>query len=215
MKDKTGNRRFFPIHCEKSRQIKSVSEWINDADFDAELDQVWAEAFEAWNKGESLWIGEEMEKIAQVIQEQHTKPDPLVGMIETFLAKKIPSDWYETDIQRRIEFCQNLGDFDVDEQEKYLPRNKICVMEIWAELMNGDLKKLTQHKQQEIFDALLKIQDWEEYKNYGEKLNFGSAYGQQKAFVRKKADKNFSASKAESNFENEKADEFDENNLPF
>ncbi len=211
LKDKTGNRRFFPIHCDREKQVKAVSEWINDTEFDAEIDQIWAEAFEAWNKGESLWVGAEMEKIAAIIQEQHTKPDPLIGAIEMFLNNPVPSDWYAKDLRSRIEFNRGLGVFDAEDKKNFVSRNKICVLEIWVELLDGDIKKLSQYKQQEIFDALLKIEGWEQHKNYGEKLFFGSAYGMQKAFVRKSDAKNICE---KENFET-KADDVDESDLPF
>lgn len=181
LKDKTGNRRFFPILCEKFKREKSV---FADENLDYELDQVWAEAFVAFNKGESLWIGEKMEELARVIQEQFTKPDPLVGAIEEFLSVDVPANWYERTMSQRIEYSRGIGDFDED-IKKFIRRDKICVMEIFCELLGGEMKKLTLAKSQEIFDALLKVDGWEEYKNYGEKLDFGTGYGLQKAFIRK------------------------------
>ena len=56
-----------------------------DENIDYEIDQVWAEAVAAWNSGENIWIGYEMEQMAKKIQEQHTEENPLVGAIEAYL----------------------------------------------------------------------------------------------------------------------------------
>lgn len=181
LKDKTGNRRFFPVNCSYDRRKKNV---YLDENIDSEIDQVWAEAVAAWNTGESLWIGHEMEQVAKKIQEQHTEESPLTGAIEEYLNKKVPADWYSRDLQRRVEFIRGTGDFD-EEVKNYIQREKICTAEIWCELLGGDLKKLSAYESKNVLDALLSLNDWTLSKD---KMFFGTAYGLQKAFVRKKAD---------------------------
>lgn len=179
LKDKTGNRRFFPIECSFERREKSVFEEEN---IDAEIDQIWAEAVVAWNNDESVWIGSEMEQIAKKIQERHTEEIPLVGAIEEFLKKEIPQDWYERNLQRRVEYMRGSGDFDEAEQPTF-KRDKVCTSEIWCELLGGEMDRLTPYKSKEIIDALMCVTDWEPS---SEKLFFGRSYGSQKAFIRKK-----------------------------
>ena len=166
LKDKTGNRRFFPISASSARREKNI---FLDENIDYEIDQIWAEAVAAWDSGENIWIGYEMEQIAKKIQEQHTEENPLVGMIEEYLNKKIPANWYERDLQRRIEFIRGIGDFDEAETEK-IQRQKICTAEIWCELLGGDMKKLTPYESKNIIDALMSLQDWEQYHSNEEKL---------------------------------------------
>lgn len=50
LKDRTGNRRFWPIRVGIQEPAKSL--WADDVY--AEIDRVWGEALAAWNKGESL-----------------------------------------------------------------------------------------------------------------------------------------------------------------
>ena len=206
LKDRTGNRRFFPISASSERRTKNI---FLDENIHYEIDQVWAEAVAAWNSGESIWIGYEMEQLAKKIQEQHTEENPLVGMIEEYLNKKIPANWYERDLQRRVEFIRGIGDFDENETEK-INRDKVCTAEIWCELLGGDTKRFTPYESKNIIDALMRLSDWTPYKNNGEKLFFGAAYGMQKAFVRKVDAENKSVED-----ENLKADDTDETDLPF
>ena len=174
-----------------------------DENIDYEIDQVWAEAVAAWNSGENIWIGYEMEQMAKKIQEQHTEENPLVGAIEAYLDKKIPANWYDRDLQRRVEYIRGVGDFDEVETEK-IQREKICTAEIFCELLGGDMQRLKPYESKNIFDALMSLKDWEQYKNNEEKLFFGAAYGMQKAFVRKNIAEKI-----------EKAVETDEDDLPF
>ena len=63
-----------------------------------------------------------------------------------------------------------------------MKRNKVCTAEVWCELLNGDMKKLTPIEVKKISTALSKLTNWVESE---EKINFGTDYGLQKAFVRK------------------------------
>ena len=183
LKDPTGNRRFFPVHCEKAKRTRNIFEEIEAGTISEEMDQVWAEAYSAWQSGESLWVGEKMEEIAKIYQAQHTEQNPLTGQIEEFLNKKIPADWYSRDVQRRLEYMWGIGDFD-EEETTSKAREKICVAEIWCEMLKGDMRNLNSHRVNNIYNALLALEGWQPYKNNREKLEFGTGYGLQKAFVK-------------------------------
>ena len=58
--------------------------------------------------------------------------------------------------------------------------DRICALEIWVELLNGDVKKLTRAMATEINDVLRKTEGWEQAKN---KLVF-NYYGRQRGFIR-------------------------------
>ena len=182
LRDPTGNRRFFPVHCEKAKRTRNIFEEIEAGTISEEMDQVWAEAYSAWQSGESLWVGEKMEEIAKIYQAQHTEQNPLTGQIEEFLNKKIPADWYSRDVQRRLEYMWGIGDFD-EEETTSKAREKICVAEIWCEMLKGDMRNLNSHRVNNIYNALLALEGWQPYKNNREKLEFGTGYRLQKAFV--------------------------------
>lgn len=181
LKDATGNRRFFPVSVGLVKPTKAI---FNNPELDSDIDQVWAEALVAWDNGETTWIGSEMELIAKKVQAQHTEEMPLLGMIENYLERRIPLDWYKWGLSRRLEFLRN-NDFDALDESESMKRNKTCTAEIWCEVLNGDLKKLNPYETGKITTLLNSLEDWMPYENSGEKMDFGDSYGLQKAYVRR------------------------------
>ena len=185
LKDRTGNRRFWPIRVGIQNPVKSL--WSDDVD--AEIDQVWAEALAAWNKGESLWIGEEMEAQAQKVQEQHAEDNPLIGVIQEYLDREVPKNWYTFDLQPRRDFLKGDG-FEIDMAGSF-KRDKICPLEIWCEILNGDVRRFTTTERREIRDALQKIEGWKKKESSEGKARFGILYGTQRGtYVREGVDEN-------------------------
>ena len=179
LKDPTGNRRFFPVTVGLNKPTKSI---FFDENLDSEIDQVWAEAVTLWKAAETLWIGREMELVAKKVQEQHTEENSLVGMLEDYLEKEIPTDWYGRSKNYRISYITNNGDFNAVDEVKLMKRNKVCTAEVWCEMLNGDMKKFAPAESKKINTALSKLTDWVETED---KIQFGTDYGLQKAFVRK------------------------------
>jgi len=178
LKDRTGNRRFWPVRVGMQKNTKSL--WSEN--IDSEIDQVWAEAVKAWKDGEGIWIGEEMEETAREIQAQHTEDNPLVGVIQEYLETEVPKNWYTLDVQTRREFLK--GEIEIDMTGSF-KRNKICHLEIWCEVMGGDLKRFTNQDRREIWDALNSLDDWILYRDGNIRLSFGKPYGQQRTYIRK------------------------------
>ena len=76
LKDRTGNRRFWPITGDKDRKTKNSWDLSKD-----EIDQLWAEAFVYWSEGEPLVLEGALEEEALRIQLSHTEGGELVGLI--------------------------------------------------------------------------------------------------------------------------------------
>ncbi|WP_218568793.1 virulence-associated E family protein, partial [Klebsiella grimontii] len=66
LKDKTGNRRFYPLSCERGRQKKTVY----DGSLENIVAQLWAEAKHYYDNGEALYLREEIEKVAREKQQE-------------------------------------------------------------------------------------------------------------------------------------------------
>lgn len=175
LRDKTGNRRFWPIDVGINEIKKSV---FNMTNYD--IDQIWAEAVELWNNKEPLYLSPEEEKEALKQQDSHSEESAKAGLIEEFLDRKLPENWYELDSYKRKEFIQ--GDGFNSQVEGNMQRNKTCVIEIWVELFNGDPKQLTPMLSREINDILSGLHEWEKARN---PLTFGKNYGKQRAYIRK------------------------------
>ena len=119
----------------------------------------------------------EAEAIRQ--QDGHTQENAMVGMVEDYLARPLPLDWYELNIQARRAFIHGRGDFgEVGLKAEYLKRTRVCAMEIWVELLEGDPKNLQPIKSREITEAIRKIPGW----SYKMVQRFSKPYGSQRSY---------------------------------
>ena len=176
LKDRTGNRRFWPITGDKDRKTKNSWDLSKD-----EIDQLWAEAFVYWSEGEPLVLEGALEEEALRIQLSHTEGGELVGLIEEYLNMLLPEDWESKDIYDRREYIRNYGD---DDYCGSVQRERVCALEIWCEVMEGDRKNLQNAKAREIIDILQSIKGWSPYSKSVGKMRFGKMYGVQRAFIR-------------------------------
>ena len=176
LKDRTGNRRFWPITGDKDRKTKNSWDLSKD-----EIDQLWAEAFVYWSEGEPLVLEGALEEEALRIQLSHTEGGELVGLIEEYLDMLLPEDWESKDIYDRREYIRNYGD---DDYCGSVQRERVCALEIWCEVMEGDRKNLQNAKAREIIDILQSIKGWSPYSKSVGKMRFGKMYGVQRAFIR-------------------------------
>jgi predicted P-loop ATPase len=178
LKDKTGNRRFWPVVtgiCERKKNM-----WTDL--LQPEIDQIWAEALAIWKAGEKLYLDSEAEKQALKVQENHTEESTKEGMIREYLDRLLPSSWSSMDIGARRRFIHGC-EFGEAEEGTVL-RDRVCAMEIWVELFQGEPKMMTPMQAREINDVLRKLEGWRPYAKGTGKLKFGKMYGPQRAFVK-------------------------------
>ncbi|MFR1015541.1 VapE domain-containing protein, partial [Veillonella sp.] len=173
LKDRTGNRRFWPISGDKRRKV--CNSWDLSKD---EVDQIWAEAFMMWANGETLVLDESLEQEAINIQQSHTEGSELTGLIEEYLSVLLPPNWDSKDLYDRRAYLES---YDAEKGGKQ--REKVCALEIWCEVLSGDRKTLSNAKARELIDILQSLHGWEPYNKGSGKLRFGKLYGVQKAFV--------------------------------
>lgn len=176
LKDRTGNRRFWPITGDKDR--KTANSWDIT---DEEIDQIWAEAFYYWLEGESLVLEGAVAEEAMRVQMSHTEGGELMGLIEEYLSMRLPADWENYELHERREY---IREYDETEASGFRLRERVCPLEIWCELLEGDRKNLLNAKAREIMDVLQAIPGWIPYTNGTGKVRFGKLYGPQRAFIR-------------------------------
>ena len=112
-------------------------------------------------------------------QEKHTEDNALVGMIENYLTRLLPTNWYDRNIPARRAFIHDRGDFGVEQLKDYaLTRTRVCALEIWVELLEGDPKNLQPIMSRNIGEALRKIKGW---RPVGTR-RFSQPYGNQKSY---------------------------------
>ena len=173
LRDKTGNRRFWPIDCAVHEPTKNVF-----SDLSAEAPQIWAEALTAWQLGENLYLTGEALKLAEAVQEAHSEQSSKEGVIREFVAREILPDWDKRSITQRRMYWQ--ADFQ-KEGVKRTAREKICAAEIWCECFGGDLRTMRRSDSIEINCILQRIPGWDKSQKA---IRFGAEYGVQKGFIR-------------------------------
>jgi len=177
LRDPTGDRRTYPIDCWKVTPTKSIFE-----DLDEEIDQIWAEAMELWKNGEPLYLKGEALNLAKQKQEQHKEDTPLKGLIEDYLNRRYPDNWEEMDEVARRNFIK-AGEASLDFPDTInltVTKDKVCVLEVWVEVLGNSPGSLKKSDSREINDILRSIDGWEKTDS---SLRFGR-YGTQRGYVR-------------------------------
>lgn len=173
LKDKTGNRRFWPIEVGRYKATKSI--WD---DLPGEVDQIWAEAYNNYyTKGQRLMLEGKALVISEEMQEQHTEGSTKEGMIKDFLDKRVPSDWHKWDLGRRRMFWSGSA---AKEGLDLVERDRVCVLEVYVECFSGDPKYIRKTDAIEINKILEGLPDWERKNS----MKTG-AYGTQRGYVKK------------------------------
>lgn len=159
--DETGNRRFWPIDCN--------AEKVDVEKLKKEVGQIWAEAVIMYNKGEQLYLEEEL--IPDVLRAQKSKmvSDPWEGEIEAWLSKPIPSNYYEIDQGQVIPCSESIE------------RAEVCVTDVWQNCLGQDIGRLTKRDSNRLGRVLSALQGWSKG-SITKRL--GKRFGVQKVWVR-------------------------------
>lgn len=173
LKDRTGNRRFWPLECSKGK--KSI---FTDLTAD-EIDQIWAEAVEKYENGEGIFLTEYETEELEKVQKAHTEGQDTIGQIEYYLDMYVPHNWRDMDIFERRLYIKT---YDGSTKDRYL-RNEICVLEILCELFEYDRNKITSATAREFNSIMQNLEGWGLYAINRGRKNF-KMYGKQRAYVR-------------------------------
>lgn len=181
LRDITGNRRFWPVQ---------VSERGSHHPWDLEeIDQVWAEAIQAYKDGESLFLSGEVAQMAYAKQQEAMESDDREGLVQDYLDRLLPENWDNMDLYQRRTFLGG-GEFEDTPTEGTVRRERVCIMEIWCECFGKERQNLKKADSYELEGILNKIGGWERYTgNASGKMRI-SGYGIQRAFIRNENAKN-------------------------
>lgn len=172
LRDPTGNRRFLPIDVRPEYATKNVAQELTEE----EVDQVWAEAYEMYKQGESLYMTGEEDIIAKIEQHKHSEQDERKGIIEEYLNAKYPDNWSSMDLYDRRKWLE-----DPLSQTGTIQKDFVCVAEIWCECLGKEKNDMTRYNTRDINDILRSLPEWEASTST---KNF-SIYGKQKYYKRK------------------------------
>lgn len=153
-RDTTGNRRFWPVDCTKNEAKKEKF----FKEFNEEMvAQIWGEAKVLWDKGETLYLSNEIEQKAFDVQEEHKEVDIRVEPIVKYLDTLLPEDWEEMPLDERRDY---LGD-NFQERVGVKQRDRVCVLEIVQEVFGQNTSSLDNYKAKEYNDILHGLPNWE------------------------------------------------------
>ena len=178
LRDSTGNRRFWPVVVEGVSAEKAP--W-NMTDYT--ISQIWSEALQTWRDGEKLYLEGEVAAEAYEQQKLAMEADERVGLIKDYLDRLLPEDWEDKIISERRAFIHD-DDFG-QAATGTVPRDRVCVAEIWCELFRKDLMSIKRNDIDELHGLMRRIDGWCRYAgNKDGKMKF-KLYGSQRAYVKK------------------------------
>ena len=145
LRDKTGNRRFWPVDVGLYTPKKSVFD-----DLPEEVDQIWAEAITVYRLGEPLYMRGEEDRLAREAQESHEERSEKEGAIIEFISRLLPKDWSKWSLnQRRTYLSNEFGSKEGSEMREY-----VCAAEVWCECFGKNLPDMKRADSREINGVL-------------------------------------------------------------
>lgn len=161
LKDATGNRRFFPVEVKRTRKTRLIFE----PEFDAIVDQLWAEAMEGYMLGEALTLSDEAEAIAGGTREEFTEHSPIQGLIEEYLDRLFPADYEDRFLAQRLDFLNgDLGEEGTDTKSSF------SLIELWTEALGRRKDEYTVVKARELSNAVKALKGWKRDKQARQKI---------------------------------------------
>ena len=172
LKDRTGNRRFWPVDVGVQPCTKNIFTQLED-----EVPQIWAEAFCCWQLGEPLYLSGAVEVEAKEQQEAHRESNANEGLIKAFLERPVPLDWTQRTLaDRRLYWSGEFGRGTVETVE----RDRVCAAEIYCECFGNNRLPVPKRDAVEINSILASLPEWERCntsQRYG-------CYGTQRGFIK-------------------------------
>jgi len=179
LSDPSGNRRYWPVTVTGRDPL--CGSWMDlHQDY---VDQIWAEAVFRFRAGESLYLDDPALAAEAMLQQAAVrKESEKAGVIEAFLDRLLPENWPNMDLGERRNWLAGY-DFEGAPVGK-IQRDRVCVMEIWAECFGGDPGRIKRVEADEIHDVLMELPGWARHEKGTGKLYFGKLYGHQRAYSR-------------------------------
>lgn len=175
LRDITGNRRFFPVNITGKGKYHAWE--LTD------VDQIWAEAVEYYNRGEELFLKGDIAEQAYAMQRDAMETDDREGIVEEYLNTLLPDEWATMDLYDRKNYL-NGTEFGEVQKHGNIERERVCVMEIWCECFGKSRESLKKSDSYEIEGILYKLGGWERYSDNASGKTRIPGYGVQKTFIR-------------------------------
>lgn len=153
LRDPTGNRRFWPVHCRRRPGDPDPGAWDIT---DEETGQIWAEVLTWYRAGEGLRLSREVSRLAEIGQEEATEQDDRAGVVELYLEELLPEGWDTMDLPARRIWLADSG----RHEPGTVRRTEVTVAEIWCECFGKNLADKRRSDSDDIVRMLRQL-GWE------------------------------------------------------
>ena len=147
LRDITGNRRFWPVRVTGQTGLHP---WDLTPD---DVAQIWAEAKVCYELDDGLLLSPEAAALAEEAQLDAMEADDRQGIVEDYLARRLPAGWAEMDYDRRMLFLNS-------EEEGTEDRREVSNIEIWTEALQNPAKAMEPKDARAITAMMLRIPGW-------------------------------------------------------
>jgi predicted P-loop ATPase len=168
LRDTTGNRRFWVVDTPNEPARSMWEELTPDT-----VKLVWGEAVQIYRAGEELFLPRDLEAVAREVQEAYEEENPRAGIVADYLERLLPTGWDDMDIYARRQWLES-------DAEGTVKRETVCILEIWAEALNGNPDKLDRYAIKEVRDIMTGLPEWKRANN----KRTSRPYGRQRYYER-------------------------------
>lgn len=120
-----GNRRFLMIRCLERFDIDGLTPEL--------VDQLWAEAVAMYKAGERLYLTDDEARLAELERDPFVEEDTTAGVLEEFLLRPVPEDWWERSPESRRQWVEDRS--AGFEPEGTLVVDRTCSRQLWHEAL--------------------------------------------------------------------------------
>lgn len=126
-----------------------------------------------------MYLTGEVLQEAEKEQEARLIIDPWESVINEYLSRKIPIDWFD----RSVEQQKNYWVFNDEKSNlETVERDRICASELLSICLGIEAKRQTSVDRKRVIDIVRKMSDY-----YFEKtIRFGRSYGRTSGFIKQK-----------------------------
>lgn len=116
--------------------------------------QLWAEAKFRFEQGETLYLPAHLDAVAAEIADDHLDKDDRTGLVEEYIARRLPAKWLEMDpLDRRAWLGEptNVGTYE---------RRSVSVIEVWVECFGRNAEDIKFGDSKDVGKILRTIKGW-------------------------------------------------------